>query len=272
MADVIFETLVGGFTLITGGGTRTAINLSRPWQPPLPIAPEKCPFCTEYREEISLPNIPVGWRILKSIFTPHSRHRLVIPAECWDAETLQTLGGFTAIREALEIVCLATKNDQVEMSTFIHVGQSAGQNVGHAHWHLMEVPIRKPLTPNSLSSELLVRQREKLDIFATGARAGECLIVPRGEPMAFNEGTAEEIAAALEWIITRGNEKFCSTEGRPPEFNVSVRISADRYFRYADYCPILAAWGAVEYVIAMLEGGPITLRWPHEITAAYLRG
>lgn len=31
MPDVIFEQLAGGFTTITGGGTRTAIKLSRPW-------------------------------------------------------------------------------------------------------------------------------------------------------------------------------------------------------------------------------------------------
>ncbi len=271
MSEVIFEPLVGGFTVITGGGTRTAIKLSRPWQPPLPIAPERCPFCTKPQEEISLPGIPAGWRLLSNLFTPHRRHRLVIPNKCWDAEALQTLGGFTAIRDAIEIARLATTDDQVEMSTFVHIGQNAGQNLGHAHWHLMEVRVREPLAIAGLSRELLVHQRENLEIFAMGARAGECLIVKRDKELKLDKRVVEEIAATLEWIVSRGNEKFRSTEGRPPEFIVSVRISSDGHFRYADYCPVLTVWGAPEYVFALLEGGPVTLPWPHKMTATHLR-
>ena len=273
MANIIFEMLVGGFTLITGGGTRTMIKLSRPWQPPLPIALEKCPFCGQLQDDILLANIPPGWRLRKNLYTPYRRHRLVIPDTCWDAEILQTLGGHPKICEALASICLAIKDDQVEIATFIHIGQNAGQNLGHAHWHLMEIQVRKALIPTGIPDELLVRRSEKIDIFATGVRAGECLIVPRGEPMIFNQdNTIDGIATALNWIVALGNEKFCSREGRPPEFMVSVRISAEGYFRYADYCPILTMWGANEHVFAPLEGGPITLPWPHEITAAYLRG
>ncbi|OGF52117.1 hypothetical protein A3I27_02530 [Candidatus Giovannonibacteria bacterium RIFCSPLOWO2_02_FULL_43_11b] len=273
MNDIIFQPLPGEFALITGGGTRTAIKLSRPWQPSLPpIAPEKCPFCKESQlEEISLPNLPAGWCLRSALYTPHRRHRLVIPKKCWDAETLQKLGGYARISEALEIVRLATKDDQVEMSTFIHVGYSAGQNLAHAHWHLMEVRVREPLMLAGFSQELLVLQGEKFNIFAQGARAGECLVVSREKQLKFNEDMAKKLADVLEWIVARGNEKFRSTEGRPPEFSISVRISADGYFRYADYCPILNAWGATEYVFAHLEGSPITLPWPHELTAAYLR-
>jgi len=269
--NVTFEKLVGGFTTITSGGTRTAIKLSRPWQPPLPIALEKCPFCTKDEEELPCPGIPVGWRLLGNPFTPHQRHRLIIPNKCWDAETLQTLGGSAEIRKALETVRLAVKDDYVEMATFIHVGHSAGQGLGHAHWHLMEVRVRSPLVFAEFSRDLLVHQCENLEIFAMGAREGECLIVERDTELKFNEGTIEELAAALEWIVTRGNEKFRSTQGKPPEFMVSVRISAAGYFRYADYCPILSGWGAPEYVFAPLEGGPVTLPWPHELTASHLR-
>lgn len=272
MTEIIFQSLVGGFTKITGGGTRTAIKLSRPWQPSLPIAPEKCPFCTKPQDEIALPGIPNGWRLLPNIFTPHRRHRLIVANKCWDAEALQMIGGLTAIREALEITRLAIKDDQVEMSAFIHIGQIAGQNLGHAHWHLMEVRVREPLTFSEFFRELLVHQRENLEVFAMGAHAGECLIVQRDKQLKFNERTVEELAATLEWIITRGNEKFRSTEGRSPEFIVSVRISADGHFRYADYCPVLTMWGAPEYVFSPLEGGPVTLPWPHELTAAHLRG
>lgn len=246
--------------------------MSRPWQPSLPIAPESCPFCAKPQEELSLPGLPTGWRLLPALFTPHRRHRLIVPSTCWDAQLLQTLGGCTAIREALEIARLATADDQVEMSANIHIGQSAGQNLGHAHWHLMEVRVREPLASVGFPRELLVHQHENLEIFAMGARAGECLIVERRQRLKFDEKAVEKITAALDWIVSRGNEKFRSTEGRPPEFIVSVRISADGYFRYADYCPILNPWGAPEYVLATLEGGPVTLPWSHELTAAYLRG
>lgn len=270
MTEAFFEPLVGGLSMITGGGTRTAIKLSRPWQPEMPFAPEKCPFCTKPQEEIALPGIPDGWRLLPNIFTPHRRHRLIVPRACWDSKTIQTLGGFEKICDALNIACLAAEDDKVEIAVFIHVGQSAGQNLGHAHWHLMEVRARKPFAFPELPAELLVRQYENLDIFAMGARAGECLILERDRCLYFNEQRIKEIAAALEWIISRGNEKFRSTEGKPPEFMVSVRIAADGYFRYADYCPVLTAWGTPEYVFAPLEGGPITLPWPHELTAYYL--
>ncbi len=265
------EPLFGGFTMIISGGTKTAIKLSRPWQPPLPIDPEKCPFCTKPQDEIPLSGISTRWRFLPTYFTPHENHRLIIPQKCWGAEKLQTLGGFTAIHEALEIVRLAIKKDRVEMATFIHVGQSAGQNLGHAHWHLMEVLVRKPLLCVQYHPELLVHRKEKMDIFAAGARAGECLIIQRGKRLKFDKQATAQIADTIEWIVSRGNEKFKSTENRPPEFNISVRISADGYFRYADYCPILNVLGATECVFAPLEGGPVTLAWPHEVTAAYLR-
>ena len=267
----MFEPLVGGFTFVTGGGTKTAIKLSRPWQVTLPIVPEKCPFCTKPREEISLPNLPAGWRLLWNLFTPHRRHRLAIPSTCWDAKTLQTLGGCAGIREALEVFRLAIKEDHgVEMATFVHVGQCAGQNLGHAHWHIMEVRVKEALAVGHFAPELLVSRNDMLDIVAAGARTGECLIVPRTKT-SFDE-CVEAIAASLEWIITRGNKKFLSSEGRLPEFIAAVRIGANGQFRYADYCPILNMWGGTEYIFAPLEGGPVTLLWPHELTAQHLRG
>lgn len=141
MGKVVSELLIGRFTTVINGGTKTKINLSRPWQPPLPIAPEKCPFCTKSEEEIPLSGKPEGWRFLSNPFTPHQHHRLIIPSTCWNAEKLQTLGGVRAIRDALTIARLATRDENVETATYIHIGSSAGQNLGHAHWHLMEVPV-----------------------------------------------------------------------------------------------------------------------------------
>lgn len=273
MSDVIFEKLPGELNSITAGGTRKDIKLSRPWQPPLPLNPEKCPFCTKPQEEINVLGIPSGWKVLPNPFTPHRRHRLVVPQTCWDENTLQELGGPIHILEALETARMAIQNDAVEMAIFIHVGQCAGQNLGHAHWHVMEVQTQKPLRFPALGwfhGGLAVKAFDYLDIFATGAHAGECLIFTPHTLILSNEGLAK-LTEAIDWIVRRGNEKFRSTQGRPPEFTVSVRVSADGHLRYADCCPILNMWGASEHVFAPLEGGPITLTWPHEVTAAYLR-
>jgi len=266
---VIFETLPGGRNRITAGGTRNNIKLSRPWQPPLPYNPKKCPFCTKPQEEIPLTGIPAGWKLLPNIFTPHRRHRLIITNECPTPDFTQTLGGFEKIGQALEVARLAIQDDNVEMALFCHVGQTAGQNLGHLHWHLMEVRVVQPLS-FALPRATLVKCIENLNINAAGARAGEC-VVCQETIESFDKRAVWKIAEALHWIVSLGNKKFESTEGRPPEFCVSVRIGADKTLLYADYCPILNTWGAPEYVFAPLEGGPITLPWSHEITAEYLR-
>lgn len=281
MNDVIFEKLPGELTTITAGGSRTAsVKLSRPWQPSLPLNPEKCPFCTKPQEEFNVPGIPAGWKVLPDIFTPHRRHRLVVPLTCWDENTLQELGGPVHILEALETariteiarVIQTGHEDLIEMAIFIHVGSCAGQNLGHPHWHMMEVQTQKPLAFHAMLPETLrVKRFQGMDIFANGAHAGECLIIPHAKPMQFTQEAVAELAIVLAWIVRRGNEKFRSTQGRSPEFTVSVRVSFEGDLRYADYCPILNMWGAPEHVFAPLEGGPITLPWPHEATAAHLR-
>lgn len=273
MSDVIFKKLPGGFALITGGGTRDKINLSRPWQTALPIAPEKCPLCTKPQEEIKVPGIPSGWKVLPNPSNRHANHHLIIPTACWNAQTLQVLGGVESVHQALETALLAMAHTSTsEMALFIHVGQCAGQNLGHAHWHLMTVRVQKPLIFPAFyfHGGLVVKSFRYLDIFAGGARAGECFIFTPHQLLFSNKGLAE-LARVIDWIVSRGNEKFRSTQGHPPEFIVSVRISAEGYLRYANYCPILNMWGAPENVFAQLEGGPITLAWPHEVTANYLR-
>lgn len=271
MKPGLIEDLFGGLARIVSGGTRQVIKRSRPWQPPLPRAPSPCPLCTNTEGEIALPGMPRGWRLLPPAYTPHQRHRLIIPETCWDDTRLQLVGGVDGIQDALNVARLATMDDQVEMAVFIHIGQLAGQNLGHAHWHLMEVSVQRPLMLRSFPPSVLVHRHGQFEIGAAGARAGECLIGSGGEPVRFEAATIVELAGALEWIITRGNDRFCSVEGKPPEFLVTVRISPDAHLRYATYCPILTCWGAPEYVIATLEGGPITLPWPHEVTAAHLR-
>ena len=170
MAEVFLKSLVGRFTYITGGGTRNEIKLSRPWQPSLPIAPEKCPFCTKPQEEISLPAVP-DWRLLPNPYTPHRRHRLAIPRLCWDGETLQNLGGLAGIYSALQAVSCAIEQDKQPMGAFIHVGINAGQNLGHAHWHIMEVRKRgifETFETEYVDPKLLVCRMGDFNIFTAG--------------------------------------------------------------------------------------------------------
>src|SRR5581483_10805059 len=106
MSDIVFETLPGGFTLITGGGTRKEVNLSRPWQTPIAITPISCPFCAKKLDELPVALAPDGWRVINNISTRHRRARIVIPDHCWEAQKLQCLGGIAQVQGALETVRL----------------------------------------------------------------------------------------------------------------------------------------------------------------------
>lgn len=195
---------------------------------------------------------------------------------------VQTLGGGVGIIGALQAVRMVIEKDmaegaKTEMAAFVHVGASAGQNVGHLHWHVVEVRPERPLKTRAVNydvpSPLFVHEEHDLQVRALGVRAGECMIVSKKVyPPKFDVHTAFDVASIIDWIVKRGNEKWMSTQGMPPEFTVLVRISSEGAFLYADYCPILSMWGAMEYPLAHFEGGPITLPWPHEVTAAHLRG
>lgn len=274
MAEIVLEPLPGGFSYVTSGGTRTAIKLSRPWQDGLGrmINPRNCPFETKPQEEIPLRNMPIGWKLLPNPFTPHREHRLIIPEKCWTPEVLQTLGGVERIFEALEVARLATVQEDAEIAMFIMIGWLGGQNLGHAHWHLHEVLVRKPLVAEEIhpAREVIIRKEEKFLTIAGGARSGECLIIPESR-LSLSEENLHALAVSIDWIVRKGNEKFLSSEWLPPDFTVTVRLTADHHIRYADYSPVLTCWGSPECVTAPLEGGPITLPWPHEVTAAYLQ-
>ncbi|MDO8510313.1 MAG: hypothetical protein Q7S15_01675 [bacterium] len=272
MSEVIFEALPGGRNFITGGGTRNALKLSRPWQVPLPQPqPETCPFCTtKLHEEIPHPCRPEGWKLFPNIFTPHRQHHLIVPNICQPAEFMQTLGGIGNILKVFQFATELIKDSTGELALFCHIGYHAGQNLAHLHWHLTEVRAERPLDPFLRRSNPLVRRITDLEIVAAGSRAGECIIYPHARTLPVKEMTLP-LADAINYIVSLGNQKFMSAEGNPPNFCVSIRISADKTLRYADYCPILNMWGAPEYAFALLEGGPITLPWTHELTAEYLR-
>ena len=268
-AEVFHEPLPGGMAWVIGGGTRTEVKLRRPWQQPLDllVRPESCPFCTKPQNEIQLEGIPKDWRLLPNSFTPYSRHRLAIPVHCLEAWKLARLGGPKGIEDALTLSRLAIAEDRgVEMAVFAHIGANAGQNLGHLHWHICEALVRQPFSGYVLREERVVRSFLSATIVAEGSRSGECLIVPTAE------GFEKELPEILSILIELGIARFRDPDsGFPPEFSVSMRFDGDGNIRYVAYCPILNITGVPERVLAPLEGAPITLPWPHEVTAKYLR-
>ena len=265
ITEGFLELLPGGFNMITSGGTRNQVKL-------LPNSLEipegaVCPFENNPQEEIKVPNLPEGWRVLTNIYTPHLKHLLVLPSVCWLKDDLQNLGGSLRLTRALNAISLTVSEYGVETSCFTHIGRAGGQNLQHHHWHVMQVLVRKPLEIedfiDSMKSERIIMKSELFTIFAGGARAGECLIAPMRK-VKFNK-LLNEIAAVILFIVKLGNEKFSN-----PNFMVTIRVLDEGILRYIDYCPVLNFWGSPEYVTAPLEGGPITLPHSHELTAKTL--
>ncbi|MDO8536895.1 MAG: hypothetical protein Q7R94_01460, partial [bacterium] len=110
-------------------------------------------------------------------------------------------------------------------------------------------------------------------VTAGGAKAGELHIAPK-ESMQFSasQSSATSLAYAISTTIDLGNERFKSVEGLAPPYGIAIRISADGYLRYVAYCPTLHNQGVLEFSVATLEGAPYVIPWPHEVTAAHLRG
>lgn len=270
---VILRELPGRSNWIVAGGTRNEIKLSRPWQPPFLAIQANCPFCDPKRETARFSQMVPGWKILSCLYTPHQKHRLIVPEKCWDEEMLQNIGSFGGIRAALRMAYLAIQGDDVEIGAFIHVGQCAGQDIRHPHWHLIETPVKQSFNPSIVKFEqdVIICKTQKFVTIAGGASAGECLILPRTERLLFSWRIIDMLSRAINRIVSLGNRKFLSEQGRPPEFMVSVRISEERIIRYADYCPVLTMWGAIERVFAPLEKEAFTLPWTHKVTASFLK-
>lgn len=280
----ISEFLPGGRNKTIAGGTRTRLNLKRPWQMPLSdiIKPATCPFETKPQDEyfVNLPGIPKDWKVLTNPYTPHLDHLLVIPEKCWDAEKLSLLGGPVNIFFAFQACQIALSHfhsgDGKEMAILVNVGWLGGQNLGHPHFHLFDAEVEAPLEPEEAvrvinPMEIIGDDGGTFLVTTGGAGTGECLILPRRKILF--EKCLSALATMLGDTVGLCRDKFRSTDkGLPPDFSVVVRIAGDGSLRYASYRPFLAPWGALQYVVAPLEGGSIVLQWPHGVTARYLRG
>jgi hypothetical protein len=325
MTDVpgTLKKIPGGFSTLSGG-TRSKMKFWRPFQMPLEglINTAKCIFCNMTPEKLAeetfrIPGVEErpGWRRLNNIFTPHPEHRLIIPTTCWSTEKLQRWGGTSALYDAFMMGAdeVGRGNEKVFL---IHVGVQAGQNSGHPHTHVLKTLEERPLAKEVLyryaeNRELYIFSSESFEVFAEGARAGECLIIPTERY--FNDGrTFSALASVLSELIELCNRAFKSdpmgvmvnTEtGQivvpavlkdpeeirrfnddirdskirlelrqlPPPYGIAVRIDRDGLLRYASYAPDLHCWGPLERCVSIFERAPFVLPWPHELTAQHLR-
>ncbi len=267
------------------GGTRTAISLDRPWQKEIEINPATCPFCNKPQKEVKKFSGAGGWRLLRNVFTPFRFHQLLVPSRCWDAAKLKRLGGAKMIGEALCI--LSGEIQKYPNRKFIvdtHIGYSAGQNVGHLHWHLIEYSfggqrdfmadgMRKIF---SRQPELVLSNHKSASLSITagvgGVRAGQCFFIPK-KPISIKANLRtlpDFLARELYAVMSMYENKFKSKQGLSPDY--SLLLSFDKgSFQYAVYTPILNNLGAFDLAAFYDAKWPVTLPWPHETTVQYIK-
>ncbi|MBI5728689.1 MAG: hypothetical protein HY983_00380 [Candidatus Magasanikbacteria bacterium] len=277
MSEFSLEVLPGGIPTMSGG-TRRGVKLDRSWQSDIIVNPGRCPFEDEESLEgrlIRFYQEEGGWRVITNQFTPYHNHLLIMPMTCWSKEDLRTLGGLNKITVALRIVSDILAPIAGERWLNVYVGATAGQNVTHLHYHLLEPAQRilsrpeRDVAGHFASSLLVLFELEGFRVVVGGHRAGQCFIVPlEGRP--FDQSAAESLAGVLQRIIRMFAEKFTSSQGLPPDFQINVKFIKGRVV-YACFIPILNNWGGTEY-LALMEGTPITLPWPHEDTLGHLLG
>lgn len=274
----------GGVSTFSGG-TRTAIKVDRLWQKALNIDPETCPFETKRlyaNHEITMCSEDGKWVAFKNLFTPNLFHRVIIPTTCrkWSDERVRLLGGKEEIAKALNLAyqVLMFNPSRKQEHIVTHNGYSAGQNVPHIHWHSLSFPeVAQGDNPYKIQDELLsataapkyfVSTHDNLKVVVGGHRAGQCLILPNNQDWVY----LENITNVLSSLVALYADKFRSRVGDklPPDFTVDL-IFRDGTFVYGVYVPILNNMGSTEYT-GILGQQAMTLPWPHEQTAAYLRG
>ncbi|MFA6354746.1 MAG: HIT domain-containing protein [Candidatus Paceibacterota bacterium] len=293
------EGIPGGGPGIFFGGTRTEIKLRRSWQQRLPVADSaSCPFCTKWNaeEKTLYPGANGTWAVMKNQFTPYPIHDLIIPNSCWDNNRLYELGGAGSFGEVLmvasKIVDMVAGEVKRFLSLTVHIGPLAGQNIPHLHFHILEPPapaklakpgslgygiemnrgdVRKWLDEQGQRPELLIFEDSTCRVFAGGYRAGQCFFVPK-ETINIGQASRVQFANIVLKIIRLYAERFRSDPGGlPPEYKMSFKITELGSLVYGFYVPILNNWGATEDS-GLLGEQPMTVPWPHEITAAHLRG
>ncbi len=279
---VVFYKWPNGLRNVAGG-TRNEIKLDRPWQIPIQVDPSSCPFCNKPRNDVAFYEDGGGWRLIKNSFTPYPFHQMLIPKHCWAVDKLRSLGGKDELICAMKILkTLAERESNRTLFVNVHIGWLAGQNVSHLHYHLVQYKF----DDNSTSSvglefqsffrenpQLVISKKtiweSDLTIGIGGMRAAQAIILPNGEKFHWGIFSAT-MGSALSWLVNEYNEKFKSKQGLPPDFKISLMFQGGE-FKHGMYIPILNHWGSAEEMAMYEDSCPITLPWPHELTAKYLK-
>lgn len=280
VAPIRIQEWPGGVRTLSGG-TRADVKLNRPWQVALSYNPDSCPFCHKEQAEIGRYRCGgIEWRILQNRFTPHLNHYLYIPTEHFEPTLLYALGGENGIFAAL-FKMFRRAMDTAEVRTWwlgCHIGYSAGQNVDHLHWHMLEPrEYRRAQDQNHVLRSLYHNKSAfhlpaigEINRMVGGPRAGNCYFL---HPEAgISAGTLENLAgqwsAALDQTRELYARKLVSEQGLAPDYMISIAI-CQRRLAYGMLTPILNQQGYTE-MLALEAGGLITLPWPHEETVRYL--
>jgi len=274
MSGPIFYEWPNGMRSIAGG-TRNEIKLSRPWQKEIEVNPATCPFCTGKGQVLAA--LEGGkWLLIKNKFTPYPFHEMVIPARCWSPDKVRVLGGEEDIAVAFRLIQREIGNHSVKkLRVTVHVGALAGQNVGHLHYHIVEYMLDGDASESRVPSVMRVFFRTRHDLVLSqsnsfivgvgGLKAGQCFILPDR----YHTSVAV-LARELSRLVLLYNKKFKSAQGLSPDFSLALQF-LNGELQYGIYTPILNHWGAAEQMTLYEPGCPITLPWPHEMTAEYLK-
>lgn len=251
MAGVLRE--LAGEIMVLYGGTRTSVRpmrVNRPWQVGLKFqTKDDCPFCSRTQLDEYFPE--PGWKTFQNAATPWPWHRLLIPTECWDEQTLWSLGGKERIATILSLSLkeiLRTRRSPYVVRVHVHVGYGGGQNYPHQHTHILE----EPIGPIALFDDArfwgnltVLQDSERFITALYGVRAGQCYIYHKSRisarPFLSNEdGLVDELAAEISRLIDLFNRK-CEN----PDYALTIALDGPRQW-YASYTPILNQWGGPE--------------------------
>ena len=129
---------------IISGGTRTSIDIirgkmRRPWQKEAPKHNiQDCPMCNRTQKD------EVVYGDLKSFsnpYTPFSWHKMITPTRKFHEVSkvedyyLYNSLGFNEVLNLAEKILVESGRESAKLG--VHKGYSAGQNLGHLHFHLL---------------------------------------------------------------------------------------------------------------------------------------
>ncbi len=266
------------------GGTRNVIRFNRPWQQQLNPDHTTCHFEPSSLEDegrqITMRSADGRWVSFDNYFTPNLDHSLVIPATCadWPDARVRLLGGKEEILAALELLykVFATKPKHETTEITINIGWLGGQNVSHIHWHAFGLPVGAVSASSDQvaaslgqlgNPDLTLFEQNGLQVVVGGHRAGQCFILPKEKNI-----STTDMATVLADLVALYADKFKGSVGEQlaPDFTIGL-VHHKGNFVYGTYVPILNNWGVFES-LAFLGQQAVSLPWPHEQTAAYLRG